>query len=252
MPRSAADKANAAADHLLDWVRGQHVARAASAQHGPTAEESAAAPQPAAVPQRPPPPAASSLPHPDWLYHRLVVAGPADEVAAFRTAAEGAGTVPWQLDLDRMEEDLVHVLLAPPSPQRRVLSAAGARILAGQLRQAAEQRSAIAVAQVGRSRACPFDLHVLVPVPGEILRLGPDHPDARHWLWTHWGTTETLRRAEEDRFAVLGRHPVLRTDPGRLHLSFWSADWTPWRALATVAAAWPALRFEVTPVYDPP
>jgi len=42
---------------------------------------------------------------------------------------------------------------------------------------------------------------------------------------------------------------VLRADPGALHLSFWSADWTPWRALATVAVAWPALRFDVRPTY---
>lgn len=32
-------------------------------------------------------------------------------------------------------------------------------------------------------------------------------------------------------------------------VSFWSADWTPWRALATVRARFPALRFDVQPHY---
>ena len=54
----------------------------------------------------------------------------------------------------------------------------------------------------------------------------------------------------EDRFTILGRRPVLRADLGVLHFSFWSADWTPWRALATVASAWPTLRFNARPTYD--
>jgi hypothetical protein len=35
-------------------------------------------------------------------------------------------------------------------------------------------------------------------------------------------------------------------------LTFWSADWTPWRALAQVAGRWPTLRFETRPSYDMP
>ena len=148
-----------------------------------------------------------------------------------------------------MEEDAFHLLVAPPPPQRRSLSVAGARVLAAQLRDAAGQRHAAAAAQVGRSSACPFDLHTLVPVPGAILGLGPEHPDAVRWLWEHWGTTQALRRVQEDRFAVLGRHPVLRRDPQAVHLSFWSADWTPWRALAAIASAWPRLEFQIRPDY---
>jgi hypothetical protein len=33
-------------------------------------------------------------------------------------------------------------------------------------------------------------------------------------------------------------------------LSFWSADWTPWRALLSLREAWPALRFDLCPSYD--
>jgi hypothetical protein len=36
------------------------------------------------------------------------------------------------------------------------------------------------------------------------------------------------------------------------HLTFWSADWTPWRALAAIAKRFPALRFDVQPTYDVP
>lgn len=184
--------------------------------------------------------------HTDWLHHRLLVAGPAGTLAGFQAAACGAGTIPWRLDLDRMEEDLFLMLAAPSPPQRRRLSLAGTRALAGQLRDAVEQRHAAAAARVGQSRACALDLHALVPVPPEVLPLGPDHPDALAWLWTHWGTTAALRHVAAE--PVLPRRAALG-DPATLRLSFWSADWTPWRALATVAARWPALRFDVRPTY---
>ncbi len=184
--------------------------------------------------------------HTDWLHHRLLVVGPAGTLAEFQAAAGGSGTIPWRLDFDRMEEDLFLMLAAPPPPQRRRLSLVGARALAGQLRDAAERRHGAAVARVGRSRAYALDLHALVPVPDSVLRLGPDHPEALAWLWTHWGTTVALRHVVAE--------PVLprRAAPGgpvTLRLAFWSADWTPWRALAMVAARWPALRFDVRPTY---
>ena len=189
------------------------------------------------------------LPHTDWLHHRMAVTGPSDALADFRAAASGAGVIPWRLDGDRLEEDLFHMLAAPPAPQRRRLSLAGARALARQLRDAAELRHAAACGRVGLSRACPFDLHALLPVPPGILRLGAEHPDAADWLWASWGTTETPRRV------AVEPPPALRTPlpegTAAVRLSYWSADWTPWRALAAVRARWPALRFDVRPTYGP-
>lgn len=187
------------------------------------------------------------LAHTDWLHHRLEVSGPCEPVAAFQAAACGAGVVPWQLDLDRMEEDLFLLLAAPPPPQRRRLSLAGARVLAGQLRDAVAARQEAAASLVGRSRACPLDLHALVPLPPEVLRLGPDHPDALAWLWAQWGATAALRHV------AVAPAPALRTPVpagiATVRFTFWSADWTPWRALAVVAARWPAVRFELRPSY---
>lgn len=184
------------------------------------------------------------LPHPDWLLHNLTVAGSDDGLAAFRTAAAaaGAGVVPWQLDVDRMQEDFFHHLARAGQ-----LSLHGAEVLAGQLRAAVAQRHALAVARVGHSLACPFDLHALVPVPEPVLRLGPDHPDALAWLWTRWGTTEALRHVT----VVDGadRRTKKAKGPAVLKLRFWSADWTPWRALETIRAEWPGLRFDLRPHY---
>jgi hypothetical protein len=202
--------------------------------------------------------------------------------------------MPWQLDFDHVEEDLFHLLLAPPAPPSRLspagpqhaptggLSLAGARILSGQLREAAAHRHALAITQVGHSRACPFDLHALLPVPDAILRRGPDDPAALAWLWTHWGTTQTLRHVAVDeatgavlqgrvseRAAARPKVPPMRQHrwkgpklardareraPGEAVwvLTFWSADWTPWRALAQLAANWPTLRFTARPTYDAP
>ena len=188
------------------------------------------------------------LAHTDWLHHRLTLSGPDDAIAAFRTRAAGAGVIPWQLDLDRMAEDWFHRLLAPPPGQPRTMGAVGARILTGQLRDAVELRHQVAASHVGRSRACRFDLHALLPVPDAILRLGPDHPRALAWLWQHWGTTQALRHVAED--PGQSRRPARVAGQGAWPLSFWSADWTPWRALARLAEGWPALHFDVRPTYD--
>jgi hypothetical protein len=146
--------------------------------------------------------------------------------------------------------------LLPPAglasaPQRRTLSVTGARIVAGQLRDAVGRRHDLAVARVGRSRACPLDLHALVPVPDSMLRLGPDDAASLAWLWEHWGTTQALRHVAEDTtFSGAGRD----RPPGdaACQITFWSADWTPWRALARIAARWPTLRFDTSPLYDTP
>lgn len=176
----------------------------------------------------------------DWLYHHLDVGGASEAVAAFARAAAGAGTIPWVLDLDRLEEDY---FLRLASGRDRTLSVDGARMLAAELRDAVATRHALAVARVGRSTACPFDLHALLPVPEAVLRLGPDDESAASWLWAHWGTTQALRHVARMPAGKRGAGPGLR-------LSFWSADWTPWRALAALRAAWPGLRLEVRPVYD--
>ena len=87
---------------------------------------------------------------------------------------------------------------------------------------------------MGVSQACPFDLHALVPVHDHVLRLGPDDPTALAWLWEHWGTTQSLRHVAEDVAAdqdALHRSG-LAAEHDAFHVTFWSADWTPWRALA--------------------
>ncbi len=186
--------------------------------------------------------------HTDWLSHRLLVTGPAAAVAAFGNAAAGAGSIPWQLDLDSLAEDWFHRLV---DPAHRTLSLAGAQMLASQLREAVEHRYAVALARVGHSRACPFDLHALLPVPAAILQHGPDHPAALAWLWQHWGTTQALRHVAVDTTPAKGVVlPPLPVGEDRLRLRFWSADWTPWRALTRLQAEWPALRFAVQPEYD--
>ena len=190
--------------------------------------------------------------HTDWLYHRLTISGPAEGVAAFRAAASGAGVIPWHLDLDCFEEDCFHLLVSPPAPRQRTLSLAGARIVAGQLRNAVGRRHDLAVARVGRGRACPFDLHALVPVPDGVLRLGPDNPASLAWLWEHWGTTQAPRHATEDTALHQTQRDRRRPEDTAFVISFWSADWTPWRALARIAARWPALRFDTRPLYDAP
>jgi hypothetical protein len=37
---------------------------------------------------------------------------------------------------------------------------------------------------------------------------------------------------------------------GAFRVSFWAADWTPWRALEKIRAGWPGLRLDIRPVYE--
>ena len=262
---SPSGKATEAAEAVLTWLAGQAAAasaRSAIADQGletlagailPASTASVSVsqsdPLPARVETRPSSrqdgEAVLALPNPDWLHHRLTITGPAEAIAAFRTAAAGAGTIPWHLDLDRLQEDWFHLLVAPQeaatasgTAERRI-SVAGARVLSQQLRDAVGRRHELAIARVGRSYLCPFDLHALLPVPEPVLWLGPDDPGALAWLWRHWGTTRPLRQVQD----------VCGQAAGCAEFTFWSADWTPWRALATLAETWSVLRFAARPTY---
>jgi hypothetical protein len=181
---------------------------------------------------------------PDWLYHHLTVTGPAAMVAEFAAAARGAGVVPWRLDGRLIEEDVFNLAASQPVPMRR-LTIDGCRILARQFRDRVEARQAKAVALVGHSRACPFDLHALLPVPADILQLGPSHPAALDWLAEHWGMTDTPRKVVERSDPVNRRS--LPVGHAAIGYGFFTAGETPHVAIAAIGARWPALCFELQP-----
>lgn len=181
---------------------------------------------------------------PTWLYHHLTISGPAGIVAGFGAAARGSGVTPWQLDEADIAEDIFARAVSRPA-SRRTLSVEGCRILARQFGERVMARQARAAALVGRGKACPFDLHVLLPVPEAILMLGPTHPDALAWLAAHWGTTDRPRQV------------VARTRPGTgrrlprghavIGYGFFTAGETPRAAIAQLAPRWPGLRFRLVP-----
>ena len=182
------------------------------------------------------------LAHTDWLAHSLTITGPMDSLSNFLRAAAGAGVIPWHIDWRIAEEDYLHMLL---QPEQRTLTLEGAKILASQLRQAAEQRHQRAIEKVGRSRACALDLHSLLPVPNDILFLGPLHPTSLAWLQEHWGTTDALRQV------TIAQRGLGTGDPPGAKMTFWSSDWTPWAAIAALRRRWADLKFDISPAYGP-
>ncbi|MBP0495692.1 hypothetical protein [Roseomonas indoligenes] len=180
----------------------------------------------------------------DWLWNVLTVGGPAERVEAFRAAAAGPGVVPWTLDLAAMEEEFLLPMAAPPDGVRAI-SLAGAKILARRLRDAAAANHQAALARMATDRTCPFDLHRLLPVPPAILALGPEEGESRGWLRAHWGVARPLRHGQVLPSTLDGR----RKRMGQLRVGFWSADWSPWAAVARLRRAWPGLSFELQPHY---
>lgn len=142
-----------------------------------------------------------TLPSPDWLQQTVTFTGPDDQLAALREAAAGSGFVPWHIDYDQLEEDWVYRLHGS-------MTLHAAKILARELRDAVWQAHETALGGI-ISRAVPFDLNALVPVPHEVLRLGHDDPKALAWMWEQWGTTWSLRRVEVADRAEMARAVLL-------------------------------------------
>jgi hypothetical protein len=181
---------------------------------------------------------------PDWLYHHLTISGPVDSVENFAAAARGSGVTPWQLDFAALEEDIIVRAVAQPASQRN-LTVEGCRILARQFREKVEMHQARAAEPVGRSFACPFDLHALLPVPAWILQRGPMHPDARAWLSAHWGITDRLRQVGVRDNASTGRR--LKRGHAVIGYGFFTDGETPQPAIDACTQRWPALRFWLQP-----
>jgi hypothetical protein len=187
---------------------------------------------------------AIALTQPDWLYHHLTVSGPVAAVAGFAAAARGSGIIPWQLDYAALEEDIFVQAVAQP-PVRRSLTVAGCRILARQFCQRVKAHQAHAAARVGASRACPLDLHALLPVPPGVLGLGPRHPEALAWLQTHWGITDRLRQVVVRPEATTAR----RRPAGHavIGYGFFTDGETPHAAIRQSGTTWPEVRFVLQP-----
>jgi hypothetical protein len=188
---------------------------------------------------------ALALPHPDWLRHELVVTGTAASIAEFRLAASGPGGIPWAYsDLDDAADDRVLALFNPPDGSQG-LGPAAARILARELREAEFQHQNKVRAQAG-NRLCPFDLHALVPIPSDILDLGPDDEKSVAWMRAYWGVLQALRQVT----LVPAGCKKLRGKQAQLSLEFWSADWTPWPAILAIRRRFADLTLKVTPDYS--
>ena len=131
----------------------------------------------------------------------------------------------------------------------RSVSVAGAHVLAEQLHDAWAARHILAGEAI-RARACPLDLQMLIPMPDDLLGLGPDDPRAIAWLWAHWGTTWPLRHVTV-RSAGAAVRRRLADGQGSIAFRFHAADWSPWPALLAMRARWPVLRFDLRPDYGP-
>lgn len=92
-----------------------------------------------------------------------------------------------------------------------------------------------------------LDLNALQPIPRKVLRAGW-RMEGHDWCWEHWGTSLPLRQTTF-RF----EHRRQRHKEGIEVVAvyeFLSADWSPWRAVASWRRRWNSLQFALTPIYD--
>ena len=144
-----------------------------------------------------------------------------------------------------IEEDVFNLAIAVP-PTQRNLSVEGCRILARQFRSRVEAHQVRAAALVGASRACPFDLHALLPVPQDVLQRGPCDPQALAWCRTHWGVTDRLRHVALRPGATAGRR--LPRGYQVASYGFFTDGETPHAAATQLALRWASLRFVLQPL----
>ena len=142
-----------------------------------------------------------------------------------------------------MEEDIFNLAVSQP-PHRRTLTIEGCRILARQFRHRVEAHQGRAAALAGRSRACPFDLHTLLPIPAAVLHLGATHPQAVTWLRENWGTTDRLRQVALRPKPSAGRR--LPTGHSVAGYGFFTDGSIPAAAVRQLQARWVGLRFVLT------
>jgi hypothetical protein len=187
---------------------------------------------------------------PAWVYHHLTVSGPASAIADFSAAARGPGLIPWRLDLRLIEEDVFHLAAAGRGTGPGRLSLEGCRILARQFCERVAARQDRAAALAGHGRACPFDLHALLPVPDKILALGPTHPAALAWLLEHWGITDPPRQIVLSRPRT-GTGRRLPSNHAAVGYGFFTAGAAPNAALARLGARWPDLSFDTRSLLTP-
>jgi len=187
-------------------------------------------------------PSASRHDEGSWVYHRLTVHGPKDDLAGFAEAARGSGIIPWQHDAAVLEEDLFLMLAKQPATDRR-LSIEGCHILTRQLALRITTHRVEAAAHAAHSRACPFDLHVLLPVPDDLLRQDATKPAATAWMRQHWGPTDALRKVVVRLGATAGKR--LPDAHGVISYGFFSLDGTPSPAVAALERRWPGLVFQL-------
>ena len=188
--------------------------------------------------------------------HRLAASSPDHQRPAgagggARTAAAGAGVIPWQLDLDRLAEDLF-LLLAARHRRSRAASASPAHAslpanCATPWPAATRWRSPGSAAAGPVRSTCTRCCRCRRPCCAAVRTI------RRRWPGSG-PTGAPPRRCAMSAPSTRRSRTIRRRSPGEavFRVTFWSADWTPWRALAALAAQWPALRFALRPRYATP
>lgn len=177
---------------------------------------------------------------PEWLYNELLITGPEEELKLFAVAARGPGVTPWRINYDKIEEDIFNIAVSRPPPLR-LLDIEGCRILARQFSERVAARQARANARIGKSKACPFDLQTIIPIPENVLFLGASDPKAIEWLLENWGTADGLRQVQSLEKPSTGKR--LPGGHRTIGYSFFTINTSAEHAVSFIKEAWLGLRF---------
>jgi hypothetical protein len=175
---------------------------------------------------------------PEFIWNRLEVSGPREQLYDFIGAASGPGFVDWRPEWYSVYEQIYFgVVKSAPTREAAENLARNLRDIFWRRHEEERVRAEL------DSHRVPLDLNALFPVPRRVLRKGFGEA-GQEWMWANWGVRWPIRRVtfaiERERGDGVKPLAVFR---------FISEDWSPWIALLRMRERWPELSFKLMPSY---
>jgi hypothetical protein len=126
---------------------------------------------------------------PEFIWNRLEVSGPDEQLYDFIGAASGPGFVDWRPEWHSVYEQIYFEAVRGGAPTREAAEHLARKLRDILWRRHEEER----VRAEMDSHGVPLDLNALIPIPRRVLRKGFVEA-GQEWMWANWGVRWPIRR----------------------------------------------------------